>query len=100
MYGPEILDLFDLLGPFSLGATAESWAQDGCRRDQIKKYYKRKWHLLVTLIIILLICLANILLRQPKVVCVYGRYAVDRGLSSFLVVGIVGFMARWISCGL
>ena len=33
MYGLEILDLFDLLGPLSLGATAESWAQDGCRRD-------------------------------------------------------------------
>jgi hypothetical protein len=32
MYGPKILD-FNLLGPFSLGATAESWAQDGCRRD-------------------------------------------------------------------
>jgi hypothetical protein len=28
MYGPEILDLFDPLGPFSLGATAESWAQN------------------------------------------------------------------------
>ena len=27
MYGPEILDLFDLLGNFFLGATAESWAQ-------------------------------------------------------------------------
>ena len=33
MYGPEILNLFDLSGPFSLGATAESWAQDGCRSD-------------------------------------------------------------------
>ena len=38
MYGPEILDLFDLLGPFSLGATAESWAQDGCRRDRFPRY--------------------------------------------------------------
>jgi hypothetical protein len=38
MYGPEILDLFDLLGPFSLGATAESWAQDDCRRDRFLQY--------------------------------------------------------------
>jgi len=38
MYGPEILDLFDLLGLFSLGATAESWAQDGCRRDRFLRY--------------------------------------------------------------
>jgi len=38
MYGPEILDLFDLLGPFPLGATAESWAQDGCRRDRFPRY--------------------------------------------------------------
>ena len=38
MYGPEILDLFKLLGPFSLGATAESWAQDGCRRDRFPRY--------------------------------------------------------------
>jgi hypothetical protein len=38
MYGPEILDLFDFLGPFSLGATAESWAQDGCRRDRFPRY--------------------------------------------------------------
>jgi len=38
MYGPEILDLFDLLGPFSLWATAESWAQDGCRRDRFPRY--------------------------------------------------------------
>jgi len=37
MYGPEILELFDLLGPFSLGATAESWAQDGCRRDRFPR---------------------------------------------------------------
>ena len=34
MYGPKILDLFDLLDPFSLEATAESWAQDGSRRDR------------------------------------------------------------------
>jgi hypothetical protein len=34
MYGPEILDLVDLLGTFSLGPTAESWAHDGCRRDR------------------------------------------------------------------
>jgi len=34
MYGPEILDLFDLLSPSSLGATAESWAQDGCWRNR------------------------------------------------------------------
>ena len=33
MYGSEILDLFHILGPFSLGATAESWTQDGCRRN-------------------------------------------------------------------
>ena len=38
MYGPEILDLFDLLVPFSLGATAESWGQDGCRRDRFPLY--------------------------------------------------------------
>jgi hypothetical protein len=38
MYGPEILDLFDLLGPFPLGATAELWAQDGCRRDRFPRY--------------------------------------------------------------
>jgi hypothetical protein len=38
MYGPEILDLFNLLGPFPLGATAESWAQDGCRRDRFLQY--------------------------------------------------------------
>jgi len=39
MYEPEILDLFDLLGSFfSLGATAESWAQDGCRRDRFPRY--------------------------------------------------------------
>jgi len=36
MYGPEILDLFDLLGPLSLGATAESWAQDGCWHDRFR----------------------------------------------------------------
>ena len=36
--GPEILDLFDLLGSFPLGATAESWAQDGCRRDRFPRY--------------------------------------------------------------
>ena len=38
MYGLEILDLFDLLGPLSLEATAESWAQDGCRRDGFPRY--------------------------------------------------------------
>jgi hypothetical protein len=38
MYGPEILYLFDLLGPFSLGATAESWAQNGCQRDRFPRY--------------------------------------------------------------
>jgi hypothetical protein len=38
MYGPEIFDLFDLLGAFSLGANAESWAQDGCRRDRFPRY--------------------------------------------------------------
>jgi hypothetical protein len=37
-YGPKILDLSDLLGPFSLGATAESWAQDGCRHDCFPRY--------------------------------------------------------------
>jgi len=38
MYGPEIRDFFDLLGPFSLGATAESWAQDSCWRDCFPRY--------------------------------------------------------------
>jgi hypothetical protein len=38
MHRPEIFDLFDLLGPFSLGATAESWAQDSCRRDRFTRY--------------------------------------------------------------
>jgi len=38
MCEPEILDLFDFFGPFSLGATAESWAQDGCRRDCFLRY--------------------------------------------------------------
>jgi hypothetical protein len=37
-YGPKILDLFELLGPFSLGATAESRAQDDCRRDRFPRY--------------------------------------------------------------
>jgi len=37
-YGPEILDLYDLLGTFSLGATAESWTQDGCWRDRFPRY--------------------------------------------------------------
>jgi len=46
MYWPEILDLFDLSVPFSLGATAESWAQDGCRRDRLPWYlyiYDSSW---------------------------------------------------------
>jgi hypothetical protein len=30
-----------------------------------------------------MLCLANILLSRPKVVSVYGRYAVAVGLSSF-----------------
>jgi hypothetical protein len=34
----EILDVFDLFGPLSLGATAESWAQDGCRCDRFSWY--------------------------------------------------------------
>jgi hypothetical protein len=38
MYGDEMFDLFDLLGPFSLEATAELWAQDGCRRDRFPRY--------------------------------------------------------------
>ena len=38
MFGPEILDFFDLLGPFSLGATAEFWAQDDCRRSRFPRY--------------------------------------------------------------
>jgi hypothetical protein len=38
MYGPEILDLFDLVGPFSLGATAESWTQDGRGCDRFPRY--------------------------------------------------------------
>jgi hypothetical protein len=37
-YVPEILNLFDVLGPFSLGATAESWALDGCRRYRFPRY--------------------------------------------------------------
>jgi hypothetical protein len=37
MYGPEILDLFDILSSF-LGVTAESWAQDGCLRDRFPRY--------------------------------------------------------------
>jgi len=38
MYGPEILDLFDILDPFSLGATAESWVQNGCLRERFPRY--------------------------------------------------------------
>jgi hypothetical protein len=38
MYRPEILYLFDLLGPFSLEAGAESWPQDACRRDRFPRY--------------------------------------------------------------
>jgi hypothetical protein len=38
MYGPEILDLCDLLDTFSLGSTAESWAKDGCPRDRFSRY--------------------------------------------------------------
>jgi len=38
MYGPEILDPFDLLGLFYLGVTAQAWAQDGCRRDCFPRY--------------------------------------------------------------
>jgi hypothetical protein len=38
MYGPEILDLFDIWGSFSLGANAELWEQDGCRRDRFPRY--------------------------------------------------------------
>jgi hypothetical protein len=37
-YGPEVLDLCDILGTFSLGATAESWTQNGCRRDRLTRY--------------------------------------------------------------
>jgi hypothetical protein len=37
-YRPGILDLFDPLGPFSLGTAAESWAQDGCRSDRFPRY--------------------------------------------------------------
>jgi hypothetical protein len=33
MYGSEIFDLFEISGPFSLGTTAESWVQDGSRRN-------------------------------------------------------------------
>jgi hypothetical protein len=32
--GPKLYYLFDILGPYSLGATAEPWAQDGCRRNR------------------------------------------------------------------
>jgi hypothetical protein len=38
MYGQEIFELFDILASFSLGATAESWAQDGWRRDLFPRY--------------------------------------------------------------
>ena len=48
----------------------------------------------------LILCLDNILLSRPKVVCVYGRYAVENGLVSSLVVCLVGSKARLICCGL
>ena len=40
---------------------------------------------------LLILFLANILLILPYVVCVYGRYAVDMGLSSVLIVLVAGF---------
>ena len=43
---------------------------------------------------LLILYLANILLILPYVVCVYGRYAVEMGLSSDLIVLVAGFMAR------
>jgi len=42
-------------------------------------------------------CLASILLSRPYVVCVYGMYAVEVGLSLVLTVRVAGFMARRIS---
>ena len=47
---------------------------------------------------LLILCLANILLILPYVVCVCGRYAVDMGLSSILIVLVAGFMADTRSC--
>jgi hypothetical protein len=46
---------------------------------------------------LLMLCLASILLlSRPKIVCVYGIYAVEAGLSSVLAVRVTGFMARRI----
>jgi hypothetical protein len=39
MYMPENLDLFNMLGPFSLGAAEESWAQDGCQQDHFRDIF-------------------------------------------------------------
>ena len=41
-------------------------------------------------------CLGNILLSRPYVVCVYGMYAVEVGLSLVLAVRVACSMARLI----
>jgi hypothetical protein len=45
---------------------------------------------------LLMLCLASILLSQPNVVCTYGIYAVEAGLSSVLAIPVTGFMAHHI----
>jgi hypothetical protein len=45
---------------------------------------------------LLMLGLASILLSRPKVVCVYGIYEAEAGLSSVLEVRVTGFMARRI----
>jgi hypothetical protein len=39
---------------------------------------------------LLMLCLASILPSRPNVVCVYGIYAVEGGLSSVLAVRVIG----------
>jgi len=46
---------------------------------------------------LLMFCLASILLSQPYVVCVYGMYAVEVGLSLVLAVRVARFMAHFQS---
>jgi hypothetical protein len=45
---------------------------------------------------LLIVCLASILLSRPYVVCVYGVYAVEVGLSFVLAVFAGGIRARHI----
>jgi len=45
---------------------------------------------------LLMLCLVSILLSQPNVVCVYGIYTVEVGLSSVLAVRVTGFIGRHI----